>query len=143
MNYAIYTFFALLTFNITTGVYLFVEKIGLSYLDIKIYYLGGDHVLAKTTYGLLETIVPHLFAQGLIIFIVAHFFNFFIDSKRLPIICFLSAFITLISPVMITLGYEVFIIIKLVSFILFYVSLFMMMYYVIKISQKGVIKFKS
>jgi len=124
-KYAIgyFLFFTLLL--LLSAALIFANKIGFSY-DIKYYYLGNEAAfsVAKTFDGLLKIVVPHIFAFGLFIMVVLHFLIFTgkRNTKELQIIiftAFISGFLELFSPFLIIFGFEIFIIIKMLSYFLF------------------------
>jgi len=70
MNYtiALRYFFAMTLLLLFTGVWMFVLNTSLSIEGTTAYYAP------KSFHGLIETVSPHLFGMGLIIFILTHFF---------------------------------------------------------------------
>jgi len=78
-------FFSLLVFAISlivlqlgTGIWLFVEKYGLSPGEVYTYFAGNEaeFIMPKTFEGLIETAVPHFLAISTTIFVFAHFLLF-------------------------------------------------------------------
>lgn len=70
MNYTtpLKYFFVMTFLLLATGVWMFVLHTSLSIEGVLDYYAP------KTFFGLLETVSPHLFAMGLLIFVLTHFF---------------------------------------------------------------------
>lgn len=123
-------YFALMSLLLLgSGLWLFIEKIGFDVEDIMIYY-AGDSTLglpAKTLYGQLEVVVPHLGAMGLFIMVMTHFLIFAPKERRtalipIAIVTFLSAFLNTVSGLAISYGMNIFAYIKLGSFILFSIT---------------------
>ena len=69
MNYTtpLKYFFVMTFLLLATGVWMFVLHTSLSIEGVLDYYAP------KTFFGLLETVSPHLFAMGLLIFVLTHF----------------------------------------------------------------------
>ncbi|HFU74530.1 MAG TPA: hypothetical protein ENK65_03150 [Helicobacteraceae bacterium] len=118
-----FTLFALLL--LTTGTFLFLSKIGLSIDDINNYYAGNAALFinAKSSYGQLETAVPHLGGMGLFIMVMGHFLLF--ASKKTKksmhltlILLFITALLDIVSGFLISAGFYFFTWVKLSSFIL-------------------------
>lgn len=61
-------FLVMTLFLLLTGLWMFILNTSLSVEGTAAYYAP------KSFYGLLETVSPHLFGMGLIIFILTHFF---------------------------------------------------------------------
>ena len=61
-------FFVMLTLLLLTGLWMFIEHTTLSVEGVMRYYEP------KSFFGLLETVSPHLFGMGLVVFILTHFF---------------------------------------------------------------------
>jgi len=61
-------FLVMTLFLVLTGIWMFILNTSLSVEGTAAYYAP------KSFYGLLETVSPHLFGMGLIIFILTHFF---------------------------------------------------------------------
>lgn len=114
---------------LASSVALFVLKLGVSVESMRLYYLGDtDFAVAKSTTGLLEVISVHTFVIALFIMVMTHFVNFIRQKayyKPLIISYFSLSAIEIFSPLLIIQGFETFIYIKLLSFILFeLISLF-------------------
>ncbi len=124
--YAI-TYFSLMSLLlIISGIWIFIEKIGFNLASIIAYYAGDQlhGIPAKSLYGQLEVLVPHLGAMGLFIMVVMHFLVFTpVREKKyfipLSLLLFFSAFTSITSGVIISFGVHQFAIVKLVSFCMF------------------------
>jgi len=117
-----FTLFALLL--LTTGATLFFSKIGFSFEAIHNYYAGNEALFmnAKSTYGQLETLVPHLGAMGLFIMVMGHFILFASKKRRkgivtIFILLFIAALGDIVSGLFIAKNIGLFIGVKLLSFI--------------------------
>ena len=60
-------FLVLLLMLLLTGLWMFIEHTGFEIVQLT------DHYAKKSLLGLLETISPHLFAMGTVVFIITHF----------------------------------------------------------------------
>jgi len=116
-----FTLFGLLL--LMSGAILFVEKLGMSYESISLFYLGSEAQFTqpKSTFGLLETALPHLGAMGLFVFVIGHFLLFTPKKEKaraiVPVVLlFIAALLDIISGFIIIQGWTFFIWIKLVSF---------------------------
>ena len=119
--------------QIVSGILLFFYKIGYSFETVSDYYLGNEDtfVMPKSFHGLLETSMPHLVAQVGISFIVAHFLMFIneISTKKLlwGYSLVLFAILDILSPYFILWFGDIFIWLKLIAFIGFEISLFVVL----------------
>ncbi len=126
---------------LASGIWVFAEKAGFAPQDVMMYY-GGDEsagIPAKSLYGQLEVVVPHLGAMGLFIMVCVHFMMFvprprWHRIRRLSIVAFLSALASIGSGILISEGYAVFAFVKLAALVLFYVVI---------LSTLGVLLFES
>lgn len=118
-----FTLFALLL--LATGLTLFISKIGYSFADISNYYAGNEALFinAKSSYGQLETAVPHLGGMGLFIMVMGHFLLF--ASKKAKkhmrlvfILLFIVALLDIFSGFLISSGLNFFTIVKFFSFLI-------------------------
>lgn len=123
-------FFSLLLFAIgiillqlASGVWLFVEKYGLSPGEVYTYFAGNEaeFIMPKTFEGLIETAVPHFLAISTTIFVFAHFLLFtqVISEKKKQLLIaslFLTAAVDILSPFGMIYGYEIFAWLKLIAF---------------------------
>lgn len=62
-------FFVLLLMLLLSGFWMFVEHTQLTIDGVMTYYSP------KTVFGLLETVTPHLFGMGVVVFILTHFYT--------------------------------------------------------------------
>lgn len=65
----IHHFFLLLLILLMSGFWMFVEHTHLTFSGVMNYYSP------KTVFGLLETLTPHLFGMGVVLFILTHFYT--------------------------------------------------------------------
>lgn len=136
--------FALLL--LVSAVTLFISKIGFSLEAIEAYYAGNEalFITAKSSYGQLETAVPHLGAMGLFIMVTGHFLLFAPKHTRkgmIPIfyLLFIAVLGDIFSGFFIAKGIALFIWIKLLSFVLLVVLGFFLVTLVLKASYLGFI----
>jgi hypothetical protein len=118
-------FFALsiIAVQLLSGIWLFVEKFGLTPTSVLHYYAGDEasFILAKSFEGLLETAVPHFLAIGTVIFTYGHFLLFTViigEQKKLLLLSalFTTAFIDIASGFFIAQGSLFFAYLKVLSF---------------------------
>ena len=64
----IHYFFVMLLMLLLSGFWMFVEHTQLTVDGVMAHYSS------KSVFGLLETITPHLFGMGIVVFIVTHFY---------------------------------------------------------------------
>ena len=69
-------FFVMTVMLLVTGLWMFILHTSLSIDGVLEYYAP------KTFFGLLETVSPHLFGMGVLVFIVTHFFAILQDVKQ-------------------------------------------------------------
>jgi hypothetical protein len=78
MNYVtpLKYFFVMTVLLLSTGVWMFVLHTSLS--------VEGTlaHYAPKTFFGLLETVSPHLFGMGILVFVLTHFFAILQDVNQ-------------------------------------------------------------
>ena len=122
-RYAIAYFAVFGVLLLLSGATLFVSKLGLGYESIETFYLGSSTGFAqpKSTFGLLETALPHLGAMGLFIFVVGHFLLFTSKKERqkaiFPVILlFTAALMDIGSGFLIAEGWTFFIFTKVLGF---------------------------
>lgn len=113
-------FFLMTLLLLFTGVWMFVLNTSLSIEGIAAYYTP------KSFYGLLETVNPHLFGMGLIIFILTHFFAILKGVKQENLKTFSALFVLVIlvenvSGFFISEESLIFAVVKLLSMLLFVV----------------------
>ena len=108
-----------------SGAILFISKLGISYESVQTFYLGNQAQFTqpKSTYGLLETALPHLGAMGLFIFVTGHFLLFTTKKQKQRaikpvVILFIAALFDIGSGFLIVQGLTFFIWVKLLSFLL-------------------------
>ena len=122
-RFAIIYFTIFGTLLLLSGAVLFFSKLGISYKSISTFYLGSaaQFSQSKSSYGLLETALPHLGAMGLFIFVTAHFM-LFTDKKQKQksiapaIALFIAALLDIASGFMIIQGFSIFVWVKIVAF---------------------------
>jgi hypothetical protein len=109
-------FGTLLILQVTLGGWLFIHNIGIFPHEITAYYAD------KSLHGLLEVLVPHILFIGIALMVVLHFLAFIevIPQNtriRFTHILFTLYFLDQLSVLPIMMGFEIFSIIKLISFI--------------------------
>jgi hypothetical protein len=116
----------LMILHLGTSFLLFATKMGWSLPSIQEFYLGNAQLnsLPKSTSGLLETAVPHLATVGIITFVLGHFLIFIpqISSSTkwtLGLSFPLAGLLNLASGFFIIYFGSAFIILKILSFVLF------------------------
>jgi len=113
-------FLVMMLLLLLSGVWMFVINTSLSVEGTTTYYAP------KSIHGLLDTVSPHLFAMGLIVFILTHFFSILKGVKQESFKTFSFLFVVIlflenISGFFITEGDVVFSVVKLLSTLLFVV----------------------
>ena len=108
-----------------SGALLFFQKLGMSYESVQNFYLGSKVAFTqvKSTFGLLETALPHLGAMGLFIFVTGHFMLFSSKKEKqktiLPIVfLFIAALFDIGSGFLIVQGWTFFVGVKIAAFLL-------------------------
>ena len=119
-NLALKYFFVMTLLLLLSGLGMFVLNTSLSIEGTTSYYAP------KSLYGLLETVSPHLFGMGLIIFILTHFFAILKGVKQENIKTFSILFVLVmlvenVSGFFIMEDGMFFAVIKLLSTLLFIV----------------------
>ncbi len=66
-------FLALLVFQLATGIALFILKIGIMPIEMKIHFLGTSSQPPVSLEGLYDSLIPHLATISLVNLIVGHF----------------------------------------------------------------------
>jgi len=124
-RYAIAYFALFGALLLISGMVLFFSKIGYSYVAVESYYLGSEALFThpKSSYGLLETALPHLGSIGLFIMVTGHFLLFSTKERKrravkLVTALFIVALLDIFSGFLIVEGWALFIWIKLASFAL-------------------------
>jgi len=124
-RYAIAYFALFSALLLVSGMVLFFSKIGFSYGAVESYYLGSEALFTqpKSSYGLLETALPHLGSMGLFIMVTGHFLLFSTKERKrravkLVISLFIVALLDIFSGFLIIEGWSFFIWVKLASFTL-------------------------
>ena len=114
---------ALISLQLASGIWLFVEKFGLIPSQVYLYFAGDaeNFIMPKSIEGLLETAVPHFLAISTTIFVYAHFLlftNVISQNKKFLLITalFITAMIDIFSPFGIIYGYEIFAWMKVIAF---------------------------
>ena len=141
-----FTLFSLLL--LSSGTVLFVQKLGMSYESVEVFYLGSKEQFCqpKSSFGLLETALPHLGGMGLFIFITGHFLLFSPKKEKvkafLPVVLmFVAVFVDINSGFMIIQGWTVFIWIKLLAFFTLQIVGFYLLFIVLKNALKSLFKY--
>lgn len=104
---------------------LFAHKIGFDATSITHYYLGDSELLVKkTTLGILKLILPHIFAFGVLSFVIIHFLIFTsYKEKTYPMmgiyIVLFTQTLEIFSPFLIINISANFSYLKLISFVLY------------------------
>ncbi len=113
----------LITLQLSTGIWLFILKYGLSPAEVLTYFSGNEElfIMKKSFEGLLETAVPHFMAISLSIFVYAHFLLFtkIISQRQKQLIIFglfFFASVDIFSPFLIIYGFEIFAWFKVIAF---------------------------
>jgi hypothetical protein len=126
-----YLLFSLLL--LASSILLFDIKIGFSPQAVLEYYLGNEEkfIIAKTPAGILKLILPHILAYGLFIMVSMHFMIFTKYKNRaivqlLLYTLFISGSVELFSPFLILMGLHTFALLKLISFVVFELSLLLL-----------------
>ena len=141
-----FTIFGALLF--ISGAVLFVSKLGISYESVQTFYLGNtsQFIQAKSTYGLLETALPHLGAMGLFVFVTGHFLLFASKKEKQNaikpvIVLFMVALLDIISGFLIVSGWSFFIWIKIISFMLLQIIGLYLLFIIFKNTLKSIQKY--
>jgi len=113
---------------LTSGVWIFLLTQGLGNLD-RLATLEKiiESPMPKSLHGFVEVATPHIFAMGLLLFVVAHFMLFstkvsYTFSRKLSLLTFVFALFNIVAYLFILLGLVVSGWIKLVSMFLFVVA---------------------
>ena len=113
----------LISLRLLSGIWLFVEKFGLTPSEVTLYFAGDaeSFIMPKSFEGLLETAVPHFLAISTTIFVYAHFLLFtdvISRNKKFLLITslFIAALIDIFSPLGIIYGYAFFAWAKVIAF---------------------------
>jgi hypothetical protein len=137
---------SLIILQLTSGIWLFIEKYGLSPSEIYMYFAGNEEkfIMAKSFEGLIETAVPHFLAISTIIFVYGHFLLFtkVISEKKKQLLIlglFISASIDIFSPFLIIQGYEIFAWFKIIAFWSFEILMSILLYVLLSLSIKKVL----
>lgn len=124
------------SFQLLTGIWLFIEKYGLSVDSIAEYILGNEEkfIKPKSLLGLLEVIVPHMFVIPLFMFVVLHFLYYLPVSRNIflfSLFVFISGILETISAVFILKYGLVFSYFKLISLTVFETGIFFILFRII------------
>lgn len=129
-KYSIIYFLAFSMLLLMSSILLFQDKIGFSIQSILSYYRGNEYkfISVKTESSLFEIILPHIFAFGLFLMVILHFFIFteYKNQKQIKFLIyfvFIMAALELSSPFFIINGVCFFAYIKIFSFVGFQLSL--------------------
>ena len=138
------------TLLLLSGAVLFISKLGISYESVSMFYLGNVEQFSqpKSTYGLLETALPHIGAMGLFIFVTAHFMLFTSKKERqktvLPaIILFAAALIDIGSGFLIVQGWTFFVGVKIIAFLTLQVVGLYLLFTLFKYTLQGIAKYQN
>jgi len=114
---------ALISLQLLSGIWLFIEKFGLTPSELTLYFAGDEKnfIMPKSLEGLLETAVPHFLAISTTIFVYGHFLLFtdvISQNKKFLLISalFIAAMIDIFSPFGIIYGFELFAWTKVIAF---------------------------
>ena len=120
MNYTtpLRYFFVMSILLLVTGLWMFALHTSLNIEGTLEYYAP------KTFFGLLETVSPHLFGMGLLVFVLTHFFAVVQGVKQekfrgFSVMLFLLMLVMNVSGFFIAEESTVFALVKLVSTVLF------------------------
>jgi len=134
----------LISLQLLSGIYLFIEKFGLLPSSIYLYFAGNEEqfIMQKSVEGLLETAVPHFIAISTTIFVYTHFllFTTIISNKNKQLLIaslFVSALIDIFSPFGIIYGFELFAWTKLISFWIFEILMGLLLYILFRASLQA------
>jgi len=133
-----------------SGAVLFISKLGISYESVSMFYLGDVEQFSqpKSSYGLLETALPHIGAMGLFIFVTAHFMLFTSKKERqktvLPaIILFMAALLDIGSGFLVVHGWTFFIGVKIVAFLTLQIVGLYLLFTLFKHALHGITKYQN
>jgi len=134
---------------LASGAALFVSKLGVTYESVASFYLGSKSAFSqpKSTYGLLETALPHLGAMGLFIFVTGHFILFTTKAQKqkaikLVILLFLAALLDIGSGFLIVQGLTLFIWVKITAFFLLQLIGLYLLFIVLKSTLSSIQKYR-
>ncbi|MEA1879474.1 MAG: hypothetical protein U9N11_02350 [Campylobacterota bacterium] len=135
MNYSLPLkyFLVLTSMLLLTGLWMFVLHTSVTVEGTLSYYEG------KTFFGLLETVSPHLFGMGILVFVLTHFFSMLVgveqkNFKVFSLLFFLLMFVANSSGFFIEEGSYFFVLLKLSSTFLFVGFSFFAMYKLFKVT---------
>lgn len=140
----LYLALVLISLQLLSGIWLFVEKFGLAPSQVYLYFAGDaeNFIMPKSFEGLLETAVPHFLAISTTIFVYAHFLLFTDELSQekkflLIISLFLTAVIDIFSPFGILYGYQVFAWTKVLAFWSFEFLMALLLYTLFSLGLKA------
>ncbi|QOP42304.1 hypothetical protein FJR03_11370 [Sulfurimonas marina] len=119
---------------LVSALMLFAHKIGFDPTSITHYYLGdGELLLQKSNEGILKLILPHIFAFGVLSFVLIHFLIFTSYKKKRYTFSVIYILLTtqtleIFSPFLIINISEYFSYLKLISFV-FYMALIPLIFF--------------
>lgn len=129
-KYSIIYFLVFSLLLLTSSILIFNDKMGFSVNSIVAYYNGNEALFipAKTKDGILQILLPHIFAFGLFLMVSLHFLIFTKHRNKkqtqlLIYFIFTMAFLELSSPFLIINGFHFFAYVKILSFFGFELSL--------------------
>ncbi len=131
-----------------SGAVLFASKLGFSYESVSTFYLGSQSGFSqpKSSYGLLETALPHLGAMGLFIFVIGHFL-LFTDKRQKNraikplILLFGAALLDIASGFFIIQGWAFFIWVKIAAFLLLQILGLYLLYVLLNNTIQSIAKY--
>jgi len=134
----------LISLQLLSGLWLFIEKFGLVPCEIYTYFAGDEErfIMKKSFEGLLETAVPHFIAISTTIFVYAHFllFTSIISTQKKQLLIsslFLSALVDIFSPFGMIYGFEFFAWMKLIAFWSFEMLMGLLLYILFRASLEA------
>ena len=127
--FTIFLFIFSIIFQLFTGIWLFFEKYSLNPEHIAELIRGNEEKFLnpKSVLGILEIQVPHLIAISLTTFVILHFFYFTkINLFRvlLSVLVFLAGILDILSNLLILKISPIFSYLKIFSFLIFEIGLF-------------------
>ena len=138
------------TLLLLSGAVLFVNKLGISHESVSTFYLGSVEQFSqpKSSYGLLETALPHLGAMGLFIFVLAHFMLFTPKKERqktlLPaVVLFIAALLDIGSGFLIVQGWTFFVSVKIIAFLTLQIVGLYLLFTLFKHTLQGIARYQN
>lgn len=118
---------------VVSGLWMFIVNTSFGFEETNSYYAP------KSFYGLLETVSPHLFSMGIVIFILTHFFAIVSGVKQekfrlFSLLFFIVMLVSNLSGFFITEGGLFFTVLKLLSTVFFSLYSLIALYKLFKIT---------